>query len=87
MFGGSENLRGSDCLLVTAVFLERSICSLMKAKVKMSVSREETLIMAVLAMFLLSGLVSEFVFCLKTFFSFPEVVVSPQLNVLMVSIG
>ena len=48
-------------------------------------SREETLIMTVLALFLLSVC---FVFCWAVFSSFPAlVVVSPSLEVLMVSRG
>ena len=87
MFGGRENLRGLDFLLGTAVFLEHSICSLLKAKVKMSVSREETLIIVGFPLLLGSGLVSGFEFCLETFFSLAEVVVSPHLEVLVVSMG
>ena len=80
-FGGSENL----FLMGTDVVLERSIWS--RGKVKISMSREETLIVTVLALFLLSGLVSEFEFCLKTFSSLPEFAVSPHLDVLMISRG
>ena len=80
MFGGSENLRGLNFLLGTEVVLECSIRSL--GKVVMSMSREETLTMTVLAL-LLSG----FEFCLKTFFTVPEVAVSPHLGVLMISRG
>ena len=47
-------------------------------------SREETLIMTVLALFLLSVC---FVFCWAVFSSFPALVVSPSLEVLMVSRG